>query len=96
MASWYGQRFHGRTTASGEIYDMNQLTAAHSLLPFGTRVRVTNIENGQTVTVRINDRMPQSEKRVINLSKQAGEKLGILKCGTVTVVLDIVKPGTST
>jgi len=96
MASWYGQRFHGRTTASGEIYDMNQLTAAHSLLPFGTRVRVTNIENGQTVTVRINDRMPQSEKRVINLSKRAGEKLGILKCGTVTIVLDVIKPGTST
>jgi rare lipoprotein A len=94
-ASWYGKKFHGKTTASGEEYNMNQLTAAHSLLPFGTNVRITNIENGQTVTVRINDRMPQSDKIVINLSRRAGEKLDILKCGTATIVLDIVKPGAS-
>jgi rare lipoprotein A (peptidoglycan hydrolase) len=90
-ASWYGERFHGRPTASGEIYDMNQLTAAHSILPFGARVQVTNIENGEVVTVRINDRMPQSQKRVINLSRRAAEKLGILKSGIATVVIDVSK-----
>ena len=94
-ASWYGEKFHGRRTASGEIYDMNQLTAAHSVLPFGVSVQVTNIENGKTVTVRINDRMPQSQKRVINLSKRAAEKLGILKSGVAAVVIDVSKQTTA-
>ena len=58
MASWYGAKFHGRTTASGEPYDMNAMTAAHPSLPFGTKVRVTNLENGRAVVLRINDRGP--------------------------------------
>lgn len=90
MASWYGQRFHGRTTASGESYDMNQLTAAHRMLPFGTYVRVTNIENGEVVTVKINDRMPES-RNIINLSRQAAEKLDMLKKGTVRVLVELPK-----
>lgn len=89
MASWYGQRFHGQQTASGDIYDMNQFTAAHSALPFGALVRVTNVENGRVVTVRINDRMPRSQKRIINLSKRAAEKLGMLKSGVAVVAIDI-------
>lgn len=95
-ASWYGKPFHGRTTASGEIYDMDKLTAAHYMLPFGSRVRVTNIETGQVVTVRINDRMPQSKKRVINLSKKAAEKLGMLKSGVATVIVDMPVPSRKT
>jgi rare lipoprotein A (peptidoglycan hydrolase) len=91
MASWYGEKFHGRPTASGEIYDMNQLTAAHSQLPFGANVRVTNVDNGKVVTVRINDRMPQSQKRIINLSRRAAEKLGILERGVAVVAIDILK-----
>jgi rare lipoprotein A (peptidoglycan hydrolase) len=95
VAAWYGRKFHGRLTASGEIYDMNKLTAAHSVLPFGSRVQVTNVENGKTVIVRINDRMPQSEKTVINLSKKAAEELGIIKNGTARVVLDVGKSTSS-
>jgi len=91
MASWYGEKFHGRRTASGEIYDMNQLTAAHSQLPFGATVRVTNVDNGKVATVRINDRMPQSQERIINLSKRAAEELGILKRGVAVVAIDILK-----
>ena len=88
-AAWYGEPFHGKTTASGEIYDMNKLTAGHCALPFGSKVRVTNIETGEVVTVRINDRMPRSNARVINLSRKAAEKLGILKSGVATVIVDI-------
>ena len=91
-ASWYGERFHGRKTASGQVYDMNQLTAAHCDISFGTQVRVTNVENGEAVTVRINDRMPRSQKRVINLSRRAAEKLDFLKKGTVAVAIEILKP----
>jgi rare lipoprotein A (peptidoglycan hydrolase) len=88
-ASWYGGKFHGRQTASGEIYDMNQLTAAHPALPFGALVRVTNVGNGKAVTVRINDRMPQSQKRIINLSRRAAEELGMLESGIAIVAVDI-------
>ena len=94
-ASWYGKPFHGKTTASGEIYDMNKLTAAHCALPFGSSVRVTNIENSEVVTVRINDRMPRASARVINLSRKAAEKLGILKSGVATVIVDIPNPATA-
>ncbi len=93
-ASWYGKPFHGRKTASGETYNMNELTAAHCALPFGCRVKVTNIDNGQVVTVRINDRMPQSKERVINLSRQAAEKLGMLKSGVARVMVDMPGPVT--
>ena len=89
IASWYGKPFHGKTTASGEIYDMDKLTAAHCVLPFGSSVRVTNVETGEIVTVRINDRMPQSGTRVINLSRKAAEKLSMLKSGVATVIVDM-------
>ena len=91
-AAWYGEPFNGRKTASGEVYNMNELTAAHCALPFGCRVEVTNIDNGEVVTVRINDRMPQSDKRVINLSKRAAEKLGMLKKGVANVVVNMPAP----
>ncbi|MBA4264459.1 MAG: septal ring lytic transglycosylase RlpA family lipoprotein [Comamonadaceae bacterium] len=85
LASWYGERFHGRRTASGESFDMGDLTAAHKTLPFGTRVRVRNLDNGREVVVRINDRGPFSAKRVIDLSHAAASALGMLKSGVVNV-----------
>lgn len=87
IASWYGPGFHGRATASGEIFDQNALTAAHRRLPFGTRVRVVNLENGREVVVRINDRGPALEDRVIDLSRAAAEALGMLQAGIVRVRL---------
>ena len=87
-ASWYGPKFHGRRTSSGERFDMNELTAAHRSLPFGTRVRVRNVANGREVVVRINDRAPRmSAHRVIDLSKAAAKALGFLKAGEASVVL---------
>jgi rare lipoprotein A len=85
-ASWYGPRFHGRRTASGERFDQNELTAAHPTLPFGTLVRVRNIANGREVVVRINDRLP-SRRRIIDLSKAAAVSLGFLNAGLAPVVL---------
>ena len=84
-ASWYGQPFHGRTTASGERYDMNQLTAAHKTLPFGTVVTVTHLGNGRSVTVRINDRGPFVKQRIIDLSRAAARKLGMVEAGVARV-----------
>jgi rare lipoprotein A len=91
LASWYGGRFHGRKTASGERFDMHQLTAAHRTLPFGTVVRVKSLVNGRTVDVRINDRGPFLRKRVIDLSRAAAQALGLLDAGTGTkpVVLSV-------
>jgi rare lipoprotein A len=89
LAAWYGKKFHGRPTASGEVYDMNKLTAAHALLPFGATVKVTNIDNGESVTVKINERMPKSEERIINVSRKAAEKLGIVKHGTGRIILEV-------
>lgn len=86
-ASWYGLKFHGRRTSSGERFDMNELTAAHRTFPFGTRVRVRNLANGREVIVRINDRGPRIRDRVIDLSKAAAAALGILKAGEAPVVL---------
>ena len=86
-ASWYGPGFHGKRTASGERFDMNELTAAHRTLPFGTRVRVLNTQNGREVVVRINDRGPQLTERVIDLSKAAGAALDLLQAGEAPVVL---------
>ena len=85
-ASWYGPRFHGRRTASGETYDMHELTAAHPTLPFGTLVTVRNMVNGREVVVRINDRLP-SRHRIIDLSKAAAISLGFLNAGLTPVVL---------
>jgi hypothetical protein len=89
-ASWYGQEFHGRLTASGEIYDQNKFTAAHRLLPLGARVRVLNVLNGRYVDVIINDRGPFVEGRIIDLSYGAAEKLNIIDAGTSSVLLDVI------
>jgi rare lipoprotein A len=86
-ASWYGPGFHGERTASGERFDMNALTAAHRTLPFGTRVRVRNPQNGREVVVRINDRGPHARERIIDLSKAAGAALDLLQVGEAQVVL---------
>lgn len=85
LASWYGERFHGRPTASGEPFDMHGLTAAHRTLPFGTPVEITNLHNGRTVVVRINDRGPSSHQRVIDLSYGAARELGMVGAGTARV-----------
>jgi len=88
-ASWYGERHHGRRTASGEVFDMNALTAAHKTLPFGTRVRVFNPATGQQVVVRINDRGPFTGGRVIDLSRAAAERIGLIRAGVAPVVLTL-------
>jgi rare lipoprotein A len=90
QASWYGEAFQGRPTASGEPFDMYVHTAAHRNLPFGTRVRVTNLENGRSVVVRINDRGPWVEGRIIDLSYAAARELGMLEAGVVRVELRLL------
>lgn len=90
MASWYGGQFHGRQTASGEIFDKRGLTAAHRTLPFGTIVRVVNERNARSVKVRINDRGPYSAGRVIDLSEAAAQRLGMLDGGLVPVRVEVV------
>lgn len=85
LASWYGERFHGKRTASGERFDMGDLTAAHKTLPFGTRVRVRNLDNDREVVVRINDRGPFSARRVIDLSHAAASALDMVEAGVVSV-----------
>lgn len=87
IASWYGSDFHGKRTASGERFDMNDLTAAHRTLPFGTRVLVRNTRNGREVVVRINDRGPRISDRIIDLSKAAAAALDLLQAGQGPVVL---------
>ena len=89
LASYYGREFHGRKTANGEIFDMEAMTAAHRTLPFGTMVRVTNIRTSQSVTVRINDRGPFVEGRLIDLSQGAARKIGI--DGVEPVRLEIIQ-----
>lgn len=89
-ASWYGGKFHGRKTASGERFDKNALTAAHKKLPFGTRVRVTSERSGKSVVVRINDRGPFAPGRVIDLSEAAARRLGMIRAGVVRVTIEIL------
>ena len=89
-ASYYADSLQGNSTASGEPYDRNELTAAHRTLGFGTMVRVINLENGQDVVVRINDRGPHVDSRIIDLSGAAAEKLGMLDAGEVNVRIEIV------
>lgn len=86
-ASWYGSRFHGRRTASGERFDMADLTAAHRTLPFGTLVCVRNLANNRAVLVRVNDRGPASRRRVIDISQAAAEELAMVGMGVQTVAL---------
>lgn len=93
MASWYGVPFNGRRTSNGEIYDMHQFTAAHRTLPFGSMVRVTNLQNGKQTEVRINDRGPFVANRIIDLSQSAAQALGMIGTGTARVKLEVVAAG---
>ncbi len=90
-ASYYARHFHGRRTASGAFYDMHALTAAHRTLPIATRVRVTNLENGRSVMVTINDRGPFAGERIIDLSRAGAEALGFVRRGVATVRVTIVE-----
>ncbi len=90
IASWYGEEFHGRPTSSGEIFDMYKLTAAHKELPLGTRVLVTNLKNRKRVVVKINDRGPFVQGRIIDLSYGAAKKIGMLADGVVKVRIEVV------
>lgn len=89
-ASYYADKFEGKKTASGEIYHHSKSTAAHPSLPFGTRVKVTNLANNKSTTVRINDRGPFVKGRIIDLSKSAAKKLGYLKEGVATVKIEVL------
>ena len=93
IASWYGPGFHGRTTASGIIYNQHDLTAAHQTLPLGTRVLVTNLDNGRSIEVLINDRGPFAKGRIIDLSYAAAETLGMIGPGTIPVRIEVVSTG---
>jgi rare lipoprotein A len=95
-ASFYSDQFHGHKTANGETFNMDKLTAAHPSLPFGTRVRVTNLRNGKDVIVRINDRGPFVKGRIIDLSVGAAKEIGLIKSGTVQVKLEALGSGKST
>ncbi len=88
VASWYGPGFHGKETANGERYNQNKLTAAHRTLPLGTRAKVTNLENGKSVEVRINDRGPYVSMRVIDLSRAAAGRLRMVDKGIVIVKIE--------
>lgn len=90
VASYYGVPYHGRQTASGEVFNMNELTAAHPKLKFGTMVKVTHQANGRSVTVRINDRGPFVKGRVIDLSKAAAEELQMVRAGLAEVKLEVL------
>ncbi len=96
MASYYADRFHGRPTASGERYDTAAFTAAHRTLPFGSMVTVTHISTGDSVQVRINDRGPHSQKRIIDLSKAAAKALNMLRKGVARVELKVREDTTHT
>lgn len=92
IASWYGAQFHGRSTASGERFDMNALTAAHKTLPLPALVEVTNLTNGQSIIVRVNDRGPYADNRIIDLSRGAAEEIGLLNQGVGQVRVRYVGP----
>jgi rare lipoprotein A len=93
IASWYGPGFHGKATASGVIYDQNDLTAAHQTLPLGTRVMVTSLETGNSTEVTINDRGPFVKGRIIDLSFAAGKALGMIGPGTIPVRIEVIDSG---
>ncbi len=90
IASWYGSKFHGRKTANGEIYDMNAVTAAHKTLPMPSYARVTNLENGRSLVLRINDRGPFARSRIIDLSRRSAQLLGFQRQGTAKVRVQIL------
>ncbi len=93
-ASWYGKQFQGRKTTSGERFNRFKYTCAHKTLPFGTRLRVTNLDNGATVVVRVTDRGPFRHERIIDLAEVAARPLGIVESGAATVVAEVVDPTT--
>ena len=93
-ASWYGSYFQGRRTTSGERYNRFNYTCAHKTLPFGTRLRVTNVKNGKSVVVRVSDRGPFRHQRILDLSEAAAKPLGVVECGAATVVAEVVAPET--
>jgi rare lipoprotein A len=90
VASWYGGEFHGRSTSSGEVYDMYQLTCAHNTLPLGTIVMVTNLENGRSLELKVNDRGPFVKERIIDVSYAAAQMLGMWGKGTAPVKVEVV------
>jgi rare lipoprotein A len=90
VASYYGKEHHGKKTANGEIFDMNKLTAAHRSLPFGSQVKVTNLSNQRSVIVRINDRGPYYQGRIIDLSQAAADRLEMVKAGITKVKLEVL------
>jgi rare lipoprotein A len=92
-ASWYGLQFHGHRTASGERFNMNELTAAHPSLPFGTLLEVRNVRNGRSVVVRVNDRGPFSKSRILDLSFGAAREIGLVLTGTAQVEVYLVNQG---
>ena len=94
MASWYGDKEHKNRTASGEIFDKNAYTAAHRTLPFGTMARVTNLNNGEDVVVKINDRGPFVRGRIIDLSYAAAKEIGLVRSGVTKVKVDVLSSGT--
>ncbi len=91
ICSFYAEYFHGRLTANGEHFNMHALTAAHLSLPFGTRIRVTNLNNHHSVVVRVNDRGPYWKNRVLDVSKEAARQLGMMESGIARVKIEIVK-----
>jgi len=92
MSSYYAHKFHGRPTASGEIFDMNGLSAAHREMPLGTIIRVTHLGNGRSIVLKVNDRGPFVKGRILDLSLGAAKKLDMLEEGVAEVRIDIVKP----
>ena len=90
LGSWYGAKFHGKRTASGEVFNQEKFTAAHRTLPWGSRVKVTNLANGRSVEVRINDRGPFGNGRIIDVSRAAARALGIVAVGITTVQVEWV------
>jgi rare lipoprotein A len=92
LASWYGKKFHGQKTSSGELYDMYKMTAAHPTLPIPSYARVTRVSNGKSVVVRINDRGPFHSNRIIDLSYAAAYKLGYIQAGSAEVTVEAIVP----
>jgi rare lipoprotein A len=90
IASFYSNKFNGRKTSNGEIFNQQKLTGAHNSLPMGTYVRVTNLRNGKSVVVKINDRLHHRNKRIIDLTRAAAQKLGFLKSGLTRVKLEVL------
>jgi len=93
ISSWYGQDFHGNLTANGEVYDMYGLTAAHKTMPYNTWVRVTTLDNGKDLIIRINDRGPYVKGRILDCSYGAAKKLGFVEVGTATVKIEVIEWG---